>query len=113
MQYQLVLQFSGDSLEGYDAMLALEDDLIQEFGDAGVDGHDGVGTERRWSPEDFEVSGKGLGVKGFKILCGGWRKGQAVGELGAIGDPAVRRLAGLSHNVQAGERDAKPELPAK
>jgi hypothetical protein len=40
MQYQLVLQFSGDVLGDYDAMLALEDDLIQEFGDAGVDGHD-------------------------------------------------------------------------
>lgn len=40
MQYQLVLQFSGDSLRDYGAMLALEDDLIQEFGDDGVDGHD-------------------------------------------------------------------------
>ena len=40
MQYQLVLQFSGDSLGDYDAMLALEDDLIQEFGHADVDGHD-------------------------------------------------------------------------
>ncbi len=45
MQYQLVLQFNGDSLGDYDAMVALEDDLIQELGDiADVDGHDvGVG----------------------------------------------------------------------
>jgi hypothetical protein len=41
MQYQLVLQFNGDSLGDYDAMVALEDDLIQELGDtADVDGHD-------------------------------------------------------------------------
>ena len=41
MQYQLVLQFSGDSLGDYDAMVALEDDLIQELGaTADVDGHD-------------------------------------------------------------------------
>ena len=41
MQYQLVLQFNGDSLEDYDAMIALEDDLIQALGDsADVDGHD-------------------------------------------------------------------------
>src|SRR5688572_3076402 len=41
MQYQLVLQFNGDSLGDYDAMVALEDDLIQEFGCmADVDGHD-------------------------------------------------------------------------
>jgi hypothetical protein len=41
MDYQLVLQFRGDSLDDLDAMVALEDDLIEEFGDtADVDGHD-------------------------------------------------------------------------
>src|SRR2546427_12694121 len=41
MDYQLVLQFRGDSLADYDAMVALEHDLIAELGDsADVDGHD-------------------------------------------------------------------------
>jgi hypothetical protein len=41
MQYQLVLQFNGNSLGDYDAMVAIESDLIQELGDtADVDGHD-------------------------------------------------------------------------
>lgn len=41
MQYQLVLQFRGDSLPSYDAMIALEDELIEQLGDsADVDGHD-------------------------------------------------------------------------
>ena len=41
MQYQLTLQFRGDSLDEYDAMVALEDDLTEELGDsADVDGHD-------------------------------------------------------------------------
>ena len=41
MDYQLVLQFRGDSLADYDAMVALEDELIAELGDsADVDGHD-------------------------------------------------------------------------
>lgn len=41
MDYQLVLQFRGDSLADYDAMVALENDLITELGDsADVDGHD-------------------------------------------------------------------------
>jgi hypothetical protein len=41
MQFQLVLQFNGDSLGDYDATVALEDELIQELGDtAEVDGHD-------------------------------------------------------------------------
>ncbi len=39
--YQLVLQFRGDSLDDYDAMIALEDDLIAELqGVAKVGGHD-------------------------------------------------------------------------
>jgi hypothetical protein len=39
--YQLVLQFRGDSLADYDAMVALENELIAELGDsADVDGHD-------------------------------------------------------------------------
>jgi hypothetical protein len=41
MRYQLVLQFRGDSLAGYDAMVALEGRLIEELGhSAKVDGHD-------------------------------------------------------------------------
>jgi hypothetical protein len=40
MRYQLVLQFAGDSLADYDAMVALEDELIAELTDADVDGHD-------------------------------------------------------------------------
>lgn len=41
MKYQLVLQFRGDSLEDYDAMVALENELIEELeGTARVDGHD-------------------------------------------------------------------------
>ena len=39
--YQLVLQFRGDSLADYDAMVALETELIAELADsAKVDGHD-------------------------------------------------------------------------
>ena len=41
MKYQLVLQFCGDSLADYDAMIALEDALIEQLrGIAEVDGHD-------------------------------------------------------------------------
>jgi hypothetical protein len=41
MKYQLVLQFCGDSLNDLDALVALEDELIEELGDsADVDGHD-------------------------------------------------------------------------
>jgi hypothetical protein len=41
MQFQLTLQFRGDSLGDYDAMAALEDELREELGDsADVDGHD-------------------------------------------------------------------------
>jgi hypothetical protein len=41
MQYQLKLQIPGDSLDDYDAMIALESELIEELGDsADVDGHD-------------------------------------------------------------------------
>ncbi len=41
MDYQLVLQFRGDSLADYDAMVALENELIAQLGDtADVDGHD-------------------------------------------------------------------------
>ena len=39
--FQLVLQFRGDSLADYDAMVSLEDELIGTLGDsADVDGHD-------------------------------------------------------------------------
>ena len=41
MQYQLTLQFRGDSLADYDAMIALEHELGQQVGgSADVDGHD-------------------------------------------------------------------------
>jgi len=41
MTYQLVLQFSGDTLADYDAMVALEDRLIEDLShSAKVDGHD-------------------------------------------------------------------------
>jgi len=41
VRYQLTLQFRGDSLDDYDAMIALEDELTEELGDsADVDGHD-------------------------------------------------------------------------
>ena len=41
MDYQLVLQFRGDSLHDFDAMVALEEELREQFGDsADVDGHD-------------------------------------------------------------------------
>ena len=41
MRYQLTLQFRGDSLADYDAMVALQDELTEELGDsADVDGHD-------------------------------------------------------------------------
>src|SRR5690348_16096221 len=41
MKYQLVLQFRGDTLADYDAMVALEDRLIEDLGNsAKVDGHD-------------------------------------------------------------------------
>lgn len=46
MKYQLVLQFRGESLQDFDALVALEDRLIAELGtSAKVDGHDfGSGT---------------------------------------------------------------------
>ena len=41
MDYQLVLQFRGDSLEDFDAIVAMEEELTAELGDlADVDGHD-------------------------------------------------------------------------
>jgi hypothetical protein len=41
MMYQLVLQFRGDSLADYNAMIALEDRLTGDLGHlAKVDGHD-------------------------------------------------------------------------
>src|SRR5258706_15719389 len=41
MKYQLVLQFGGDTLADYDAMVALEDRLIEDLSySAKVDGHD-------------------------------------------------------------------------
>ncbi len=41
MKYQLVLQFRGDTLADYDAMIALEDRLREELThSANVDGHD-------------------------------------------------------------------------
>ena len=41
MKYQLVLQFTADSMEDFDRLVALEDKLIEEMDDvATVDGHD-------------------------------------------------------------------------
>lgn len=41
MRYQLVLQFKGESLGDYDAMISVEDQLIGELASgAEVDGHD-------------------------------------------------------------------------
>ena len=41
MRYQLVLQFRGDAFADYDAMVALENRLIEDLGhSAEVDGHD-------------------------------------------------------------------------
>jgi hypothetical protein len=41
MRYQLILQFRAGSLEDYDTMIALEDELIRDLGvTARVDGHD-------------------------------------------------------------------------
>ena len=41
MKYQLVLQFPGDSRPGYEAMVALENELVTALGDAAeVDGFD-------------------------------------------------------------------------
>ena len=41
MDFQLVLQFRGDSLDDFDVMVALEEELMEELGDsADVDGHD-------------------------------------------------------------------------
>jgi hypothetical protein len=40
MRYQLLLQFRGDSLVDYDAIAALEDELIEKLPEADVDGHD-------------------------------------------------------------------------
>jgi hypothetical protein len=40
-QYQLIFQFRGDSIEDYDSMIAIENELIEVLGDsATVDGHD-------------------------------------------------------------------------
>lgn len=45
MQYQLTLQFRGDSFGAYDAMIALEEALAKVLPDfADVDGHD-VGSD--------------------------------------------------------------------
>lgn len=46
MKYQLVLQFRGDSLADYDAMVALESELTELLTDAEIDGHD-VGSGER------------------------------------------------------------------
>jgi hypothetical protein len=47
MKYQLALQFRGDSLDNFDEMVALEDELIEKLGDsADVDGHDMGSGER-------------------------------------------------------------------
>lgn len=46
MEYQLVLQFSGDSFDDFDHIVTLEDKLIEALGcDADVDGHD-IGSDQ-------------------------------------------------------------------
>ena len=46
MRYQLVLQFPGSTLADYDAMIALEDQIINALdSSAEVDGHDSSADE--------------------------------------------------------------------
>ena len=40
MQYQLVLQFAGDSVVNYDTLVAIEHQLMAALGGDTVDGHD-------------------------------------------------------------------------
>jgi hypothetical protein len=41
MKYQLILQFPASSISDYDAMIELEERIIEDLGDVGeVDGHD-------------------------------------------------------------------------
>jgi hypothetical protein len=40
MRYQLVLQFAGDTIADYGALIAMEHQLIDTLGDGCVDGHD-------------------------------------------------------------------------
>ena len=40
MRYQLVLQFAADTIPDYDALIAMEHQLIDTLGDGFVDGHD-------------------------------------------------------------------------
>ena len=40
MPYQLVLQFAAGTLADYDALIALEQQLVDTLGDNSVDGHD-------------------------------------------------------------------------
>jgi len=40
MRYQLVLQFAADTIADYDALVAIEHQLIETLGDGLVDGHD-------------------------------------------------------------------------
>jgi hypothetical protein len=46
MKYQLVLQFPASSISDYDAMIELEEKIMQGLGDLGeVDGHDAGAAE--------------------------------------------------------------------
>jgi hypothetical protein len=40
MQHQLVLQFAADTISDYDALIAIENQLIAALGESAVDGHD-------------------------------------------------------------------------
>jgi hypothetical protein len=40
MRYQLVLQFASDTIADYDALVAIEHQLINTLGENSVDGHD-------------------------------------------------------------------------
>jgi hypothetical protein len=40
MRYQLVLQFAANTVADYDALIAIERQLIETLGESSVDGHD-------------------------------------------------------------------------
>ena len=81
MPYQLILQFAGDSLFDYDAMIALEEQLIVVLGkSADVDGHDcGQGETNIFIVTDDPVSAfqqvrSSLARSGYlPLMCVGYR----------------------------------------
>ena len=71
MKYQLVLQFSADSLTDYDRLVSLEDKLIEELsGSANIDGHDfGSGEFNIFILSDEPAAI----IRGPLLGEGGWR----------------------------------------